>query len=546
MNKKNTRNIKYRYKMRYFIILIASILIVFGIYMQGLIYFKKINAVAQTENEYGFFSGTGLKEDPFIIKTPLQLDNMRNYFYKENPEYDSYDSNGASNSLKTGADEVKVAIPKYLPYYFELGANIDLKDALDIGGDLYNDGKGWLPIDRDARNKRFYGHLNGQGYTIFNLWIDRPDYQSVGLFSCLNNSSIKNLNLVLDEKGIIGKSIAGGLAGEFEIMSTYNMMGAVIYNPNVVSMCSVEGNIKAVEQNSYVGGLMGIGMESIITKSYFKGVLESNGIVGGIIGYAAKVTVEDSYVNIDIISENKDVIIGGVFGSAASWGSTNSEIINNNISKAYVNLNTHLTGDVFAGDVKHVFDVSYSYYKKNNNLGLTTKYLLTNVLEIVEENKSQPSAYQGFDFDSVWGFDNNGDLVLRYFGNAFDPAIPPLPYDFSWLYIVLGCLLFVTIIFVVAIIVHKHKKVIVVTQTETIIKEVVKPRHPLPNDLSEQERCVANKILQGKSRRQVAEEMGLSDGTIKTYMIRIYIKAGVDNQKEFIARYLGGEEKEEQ
>jgi len=58
--------------------------------------------------------------------------------------------------------------------------------------------------------------------------------------------------------------------------------------------------------------------------------------------------------------------------------------------------------------------------------------------------------------------------------------------------------------------------------------------------LSKKERLVAELILKGKSRREIANEIKLSEGAVKTYTSRIYIKAGVDGQKEFIARYTGG------
>jgi len=74
-----------------------------------------------------------------------------------------------------------------------------------------------------------------------------------------------------------------------------------------------------------------------------------------------------------------------------------------------------------------------------------------------------------------------------------------------------------------------------------VIKEVPIVKKPLPADLSERECRVAELVLKGKSRREIADGLKISEGAVRTYAARIYSKAGVDGQKEFIARYLGGE-----
>jgi len=87
----------------------------------------------------------------------------------------------------------------------------------------------------------------------------------------------------------------------------------------------------------------------------------------------------------------------------------------------------------------------------------------------------------------------------------------------------------------------------VVLQTETVevvkeietIKEVPIIKKSLPADLSERERRVAELVLKGLSRREIADELAISEGAVRTYSARSYVKCGVDGQKEFIARYLG-------
>jgi len=81
-----------------------------------------------------------------------------------------------------------------------------------------------------------------------------------------------------------------------------------------------------------------------------------------------------------------------------------------------------------------------------------------------------------------------------------------------------------------------EKEVIVERET---IKEVPIIKKPLPSDLSDREKEVATLVLKGMSRSKIALKMDIAESTITTYMERIYIKSGVDNQKEFVARFTG-------
>jgi DNA-binding CsgD family transcriptional regulator/MFS family permease len=82
----------------------------------------------------------------------------------------------------------------------------------------------------------------------------------------------------------------------------------------------------------------------------------------------------------------------------------------------------------------------------------------------------------------------------------------------------------------------------IVEVEKEVVKEVAIVKISLPADLSKQERRVAELILKGKTRPEMCAEMGVSEGTVKVYIARLYTKTGVDNQRQFFARYLGEEE----
>ncbi len=121
--------------------------------------------------------GDGSKENPYKIYTFAQLDLY-----------------------------MRVKNTKYL----ELGCDIDASSSREMDG-----GKGFLPI------QFFAGHLNGRGYKIANLYINRPDQRQVGLFAHLLGATVQNL--IIENAQVIGKYQVGILAGHMVRSSVYKV-----------------------------------------------------------------------------------------------------------------------------------------------------------------------------------------------------------------------------------------------------------------------------------------------------------------------------------
>jgi len=102
-----------------------------------------------------FAAGSGTEDDPYLICTVEQLQNMND--------------------------------PELLDHFFELGDNIDAGET----GELYETdfgSEGFIPIGECSNSYCdgggdvvFTGSFNGNGYTIFDLFID-SDKSGVGLF----------------------------------------------------------------------------------------------------------------------------------------------------------------------------------------------------------------------------------------------------------------------------------------------------------------------------------------------------------------------------
>src|SRR5690606_20877269 len=121
---------------------------------------------------------------------------------------------------------------------YVLGANINLSSALSNVADVWTgiSNGGFMPIGDSTRN--FTGSINGAGYAISNLTINRPTFDSAGFISW-NTGTIQNLALI--NASITGRDTVGGFVGD-------NRAGATITNSYITGI---------VSGNSRVGGIAG-------------------------------------------------------------------------------------------------------------------------------------------------------------------------------------------------------------------------------------------------------------------------------------------------
>lgn len=241
-----------------------------------------------------FSGGSGTKDDPYLIATAAQLNEVRNYRDK----------------------------------YFKMTANIAFR-ASDFaeGGAFYNDGMGWKPIG-DA-SKPFNGTFDGNGKTISGLRQTMTGTSSStsyygGLFGYMKYASVTNLKLssaTIQASGK-GKFYVGGIAGYL-----LGMKPAVGYS---IYQCSVSGTVTCEStgtSNSYVGGLIGAANTSNTSdtsESYncYVGASTNTATIKTNMGYAGGITGQYARVfnctnSGTITAEGKAVGAGGISGSGA-------------------------------------------------------------------------------------------------------------------------------------------------------------------------------------------------------------------------------------
>ena len=194
----------------------------------------------------------------------------------------------------------------HLAASYKLAHDIDLSAWLAGPGN--DNGAGWNPI---GRNAPFTGNLDGAGYKITGLWINRPATDRVGLFASLSSAAIANLGVefTVNTNGVIGGSATGGLAGV--------QGGGSIINSYVTG---------AVFGSGYAGGLVGEQSSGSITNSYAAGfvtVAGSGTSVGGLVGAQMNnSSITNSYASSNVNGDNGNT--GGLVGFQHYSSITNS------------------------------------------------------------------------------------------------------------------------------------------------------------------------------------------------------------------------------
>lgn len=237
-----------------------------------------------------FQSGSGTMEDPYLVANATQLDSIRNY-----------------NTS-----------------HFKLNANIDL----DISP--YNTGEGWEPIG--GTSAAFGGSLDGAGFVIYDLMIDRPTEDSIGLFRVINNGSLSNL-------GIINASVEGD-----------SHVGILMGNNNSGSITNSYATGSVIANGSYAGGLVGINTGTIDTT--YASVFVTGLITGGLVASNSG-TVTESYWN-----RKNSTDESGIASGTSTTGTTG---LDNNLMKRQANFNSEMFSRTWSISEKS----SYPYLSSN-------------------------------------------------------------------------------------------------------------------------------------------------------------------------------------
>jgi hypothetical protein len=183
----------------------------------------------------------------------------------------------------------------------------------ELAGPIANGGSGWEPIGfSDTELKYpFKGILNGQGYELHGMFIQREAADSIelGLFG-LSYGVIENIGVV--DATVIGNDAlcVGVLVG---------------MNEGTVSNSYSTGNVSTDADYGGVGGLVGVNSEGTVMDSYSTACVISSGCIGGLIGANYHGTINNCYSTGNVSGEHYvGGLVGGNYGTVSNSYCTGS------------------------------------------------------------------------------------------------------------------------------------------------------------------------------------------------------------------------------
>jgi filamentous hemagglutinin family protein len=200
----------------------------------------------------------------------------------------------------------------------------------------WNSGAGFKPIGGDGSG--FAGVLDGMGYAINDLYMNRPDATYIGLFGVIEKSGVvKDFQLsgefISDKASPSGSKGKGSIAGEnwgrIENVINHASIQATGYAGGIVGMNygTLEGvtNKGDVTSTAFVGGIAGYnsskdGYNGQIKNARNEGKIEAVGNVGGITGTnEANCSIENSTNRgwVKATENTGSSSLGGISGSNA-------------------------------------------------------------------------------------------------------------------------------------------------------------------------------------------------------------------------------------
>ncbi|WP_066020437.1 MULTISPECIES: fibronectin type III domain-containing protein [Clostridium] len=309
--------------------------------------------------------GKGTASDPYIIKTVEQLENIQ---------------------CDPGA-------------YYKLGNDIDLK------------GINWTPIGINS-NVAFTGTLDGNGYSIENLSMNRlqNENSATGLFGYVTGGKI--INLKLKNVNIIGRNYTGALAGYVLNSDT---------SKSVIDNCSADGIITAYGST---GGLVGYGNSLTITNSNSSvkvnitdevdpsGKTVNGDNVGGIVGQidGTGSIISNCYATGNVISKNGNDIgglVGSFSGTITRCYTTNDVNAKGNSDKSKGSYVGGLVGYMSSGTIDQCYTTG-SVTALVDDVGGLTGYSPSTTIQ----NSFSMSSVSGH--SCVGGLQGNGSGTIQY------------------------------------------------------------------------------------------------------------------------------------
>lgn len=344
--------------------------------------------------------------DPPVEEKPIDEDNPIDQTYNKSPDCSNVSYNNSASGLEvTNVYELQCigASDNSLSNSYVIKNNINASST-----DNWNDGKGFKPIGSEYNY--LSGSIDGNGYNITGLYIDRPNRDYTGLigrlgYDSFEQTTISDLSIV--DADIKGSDHTGVLIGHNKgVVRDVSVSGDIIGDGHVGGLIgSNDGtgattgqNGRVVKSNSDViinadhttGGLIGENSYGYISKTHSDGEVDGDLNAGGLIETNTGDVVH-SYSQADVNGEYDGVSYGGLVAS-------NEGSVEKSYASGEVNADTDFTGGLIGsnyGTVKNSYwnKLSTGQQSSEGGTGLRTS-------DMIGDNA--PDNMDGFDFNSIW------------------------------------------------------------------------------------------------------------------------------------------------
>lgn len=318
----------------------------------------------------------------------------------------------------------------------------------------------WDPIGDVSQS--FSGVLDGNGYKISNMKIDRPSMSNVGLFGVVESATIENLGV--ENADIKGANSVGGLVGSSIFLSTIKnsyVTGVVSGKDNVGGVIADVTEAVIIE-NSYsaatvmgsgdnVGGLLGNSfVGTSIENSYASGSVTGKNNTGGLIGLCNGVSVMQSYAsgNVKGLGDSTGGLIGcglvsivsnayvtgnvsGTTRTGGLIGQSQAGTIDTSYAVGSV-VGTTMTGGLVGENASSIYRSFWDIQKTGQVVGLglnRTQPENTQVTGLTTDQMEDKNTFVNNGWDNtIWDFSS---LPPKFQWQPKEPPIPPIPPTFT-------------------------------------------------------------------------------------------------------------------
>ncbi len=186
----------------------------------------------------------------------------------------------------------------------------------------WNNGLGFEPIgDWQAP---FTGVFDGQGYVIRGLVINRPEEASTGLFGEIGEGSeIRNVVVEgsFSSRGGVGALIGAQSGGTvINCHATATVSGIVwvgglvgVSHDGALLYCSAGGEVSGGKSSKMIGGLVGYSMAREIVRCFSTAVVSGDEDTGGLVGYNHGTLVAECFASGAVYGRH--IYAGGLIGN---------------------------------------------------------------------------------------------------------------------------------------------------------------------------------------------------------------------------------------